>query len=241
MNPIVSNLLLRSLPVEEQEELKRYLEPVALPAKTMLFAPNEVPQHMYLLTSGLASVTVAMEGGDGVEVGMSSHEGLPGSYLMLGKQAGPSRCFMQSPGTGLRIGYKRLEEMFHKLPCLQQRVLEHAQHELLVLQQLSACNRVHNAEERLARWLLMVSDLVGTDQLLLTEEFLSQMLGTRRTTITLIAGILQTAGLIRHRRGTVTILDRERLENAACECYPVTQRLLRGLYQNSLPSDPKLK
>ena len=176
---------------------------------------EKVPRHLYLLTSGIASVVNVMSSGDIVEVGLIGHEGLTGSIYLLGSQVGLTRCVMQVEGSGFRIARHDLEGLFANYPALRRRVLQYVQYENLVLGQLSACNRIHEVEERLARWLLMVSDRIQDTRLQLTQEFLSQMLGTRRSTVTVTAGALQRAGLIEYRRGQVNILDRDSLENAA--------------------------
>lgn len=231
MSHPLSNRLLESLPPEERSKVFANLEPVALPLRTMLFEPERVPRYVYLMTSGVASIVSEMAGGEAVEVGLVGREGVPGSYRLLGDLYGFSRSFIQVQGTGLRMEYRRFEQMFHDLPGLHRRILEHVQHEAYLLERLAACNRVHDAEGRLARWLLMLSDRTGEQEMAVTQEFLAEMLGTRRTTVTLVAGGLQAAGLLAHRRGFVTILDRPRLEEAACECYQVTQRLFKSLYR----------
>lgn len=141
---------------------------------------------------------------------------------------------MQVDGTGMRIRFKQLQQDFMAVPELHARVLQNVQYEALTLAQLSACNRLHEVEERLARWLLMVADRIGSHTLPLTQEFLGEMLGTRRSTVTVSAGTLQRAGLIEYRRGHVRILDRDSLEEAACECYRIVQRLHRNLYSDPI-------
>ena len=118
---------------------------------------------------------------------------------------------------------------------IRDRTLEFVQEQAVSLSQLAGCNRLHESEERLSRWLLMAQDRTGTDVLDFTQEFLGMMLGSRRTTVTLIAGVLQRSGLIEYRRGRVTILDREGLEATACDCYKITKELYRGLYTRALP------
>ena len=122
-----------------------------------------------------------------------------------------------------------LERGFESLQPLREAIQHSIQNQALILGQLVACNRLHEVEERLARWLLMLEDRVQDDQFHITQEFLAEMLGSRRTTVTMAAGALQRIGLIEYQRGHVHILDRERLEAAACECYPVIRRLTNGL------------
>lgn len=166
-----------------------------------------------------------------VEVGLSAREGFPEALHLLGPQTGSKRCFAQIAGTALRMSYKKFEQEFHANEALRRLVLQMVQNDSLTLAQLAACNRLHDVEERLARWLLMVQDRIGDSRMELTQEFLGQMLGTRRSSVSLAAGALQRVGLIDYRRGDIRIEDRERLEDAACECYPVIEKLLKGLYQ----------
>ena len=163
--------------------------------------------------------------GESSETGMWASEGLAECMHLAGSDRVPSRCFMQMGGTALRMSFADLEREFENLPALRAGIRRSIQTQTLILSQLVACNRLHEVEERLARWLLMLQDRTQGDELLITQEFLAEMLGSRRTTVTLAAGTLQRIGLIEYQRGRVHILDRERLESAACECYPVIRRL----------------
>jgi CRP-like cAMP-binding protein len=137
-------------------------------------------------------------------------------------------------GAALKIPFPKLQQIFLTTEEIRMRILEFVQEQTLSLSQLATCNRLHNAEERLARWLLMVDDCIQSDEINLTQEFLAQMLGAQRTTVTMVAGTLQRAGLIEYKRGTVHILNRRELEAAACDCYGVTKKLYSNLYKNSL-------
>ena len=226
----LNNRLLDALPLSEQAALQSRLKPVSLPLNTVVYEADAKPRYAFFMTSGIASIVTSMVSGDAVEVGLIGHEGVSASIHLLGKQQGSSRCFMQVAGTALRMEFPAFQQKFAQLPGLHERVLQYVQYDNLVLSQLSACNRVHEVEDRLARWLLMVSDRLGKSELHLTQEFLAQMLGTRRSTVTVTAGALQRSGLIEYRRGEVKILDRESLENVACECYAFTRKVLRNLY-----------
>lgn len=227
-----TNLLLESLPAADQAALHEHLEPVPLPINSVIFEAEQVPQFIYLMTSGMASLVTPMIGGEALEVGLVGREGFAGGVHLLGPELGSSRCFMQIAGTALRMDFRRFGCAFQHQPGLRHRVLQYVQYETYILNQLSACNRVHELEERLARWLLMVADRLGSSDIPLTQEFLGQMLGTRRSTVTVAAGILQRSGLIEYRRGHVKILDRQALEGAACECYAITRRLFHNLFRN---------
>ncbi len=236
MSPLSNNFMLEALPPAERIALMGKLEPVSLPVNTVLFEADEQPQHIYFITSGITSLVTAMSGGGAVEVGLTGREGMPGGIFLLGSQTGFTRGFMQVAGSGLRMRFKQFEQDFLSSPGLHRRVLEHVQYDSLVLAQLSACNRLHEAEERLARWLLMVEDRLNEPDLPLTQEFLGQMLGTRRSTVTMIAGAMQRSGLIEYTRGHVRILNRKALEDTACECYPLVRKLYKGLYRKALPA-----
>jgi CRP-like cAMP-binding protein len=233
----LTNRLLESLSPGTKAELLKFLEPVPMPIKTPVFEAGETPRYVHFLTSGVSSVVTVMGGGDGVEVGLTGREGLLQGIHLLGPARGDTRGFIQVPATGLRMDFKRFVQEFRRNPDLNSAVLRFVQYESLIMGQLAACNRLHEIEERLARWLLMVADKTGTLKLELTQEFLSEMLGARRSSVTIAASSLQRSGFIEYRRGHIDILDRERLKDAACECYPITRRLLDNLYEEPEPSE----
>jgi CRP-like cAMP-binding protein len=177
------------------------------------------------MTSGIASVVTTMKDGGSAETGMWAREGIAECLHLGDSRRVPSRCFMQIAGSALRMPFAELERDLENLSALRAAINHSIQAQALILGQLVACNRLHGVEERLARWLLMLQDRVQEEVLLITQEFLAEMLGSRRTTVTLAAGALQRVGLIEYQRGRVQILNRERLESAACECYPVIQKL----------------
>ena len=227
-----SNRLLDALSPELRASLLTRLEAVTLPVGTDLYRPGEKPRYVHFVTSGMASLVTSMEDGSLVEVGMVSREGIPESGHLLGPAVGSTHCFMQIAGTALRMSFAHFGAEFEREATLRHLALQQVQYSVLQLSQLAACNRLHDVEERLARWLLMVQDRMETDSFLLTQEFLGEMLGTRRSSVTLTAGSFQRAGLIEYSRGRVHILDREGLENTACECYAISKRLFDGLYKN---------
>jgi CRP-like cAMP-binding protein len=182
------------------------------------------------MTSGIASVVTFMVNGAGAEVGLIGREGLVEAINLLGPAASPTTAYIQSAGTALRMPFSELQEQFLTPNPLRQRILECVQGHGFVLSQLAACHGLHEIEERLARWLLMVRDRLGSDRFDLTQEFLAEMLGARRTSVTLAAGTLQRSGLIEYRRGHIHIIDRDGLESAACECYPIVRNLVSRLY-----------
>ena len=219
MNGEALNLLLESLPVAYRNSLLARLKPVSLPVRTVLYEPDEAPRYAHFVTSGIASIVSAMSTGASAEVGIWGSEGLVESFHLLGKAKIPTRCFIQMEATALRMPFKELQKEFQENDDLRDAVLQCVQSQGFILGQLAACNRLHEAEERLARWLLMVCDRVDSETYFLTQEFLGNMLGARRTTVTAAAGALQRKGLIKYSRGRIHITDSAGLESAACECY----------------------
>ncbi len=230
------SLFLDSIPELERRLLMEQCRAVDLPLRTVLYASEQSPQHAYFLTSGLASVVTSMPDGSTVEVGVMGREGVIGGLHLLGPCVISTECLMQLEGTALSISLSALRTVFRDSAVIRWRVLEFVQSHTASLGQLAACHRLHLAEERLARWLLMVQDRVKSDHLDLTQEFLGNMLGSRRTTVTKAAGVLEAAGAIESRRGHLRVVDRGRLEAAACVCYPVVSSLLDQLY-SGLPGE----
>ena len=206
------------------------MEEVALPISQTLYRPGEPPRHAHFMTSGATSIVTFMKDGQGVEVGLIGLEGIVESLHLLGPSAVPTTGFVQVEGTALRMPYAELAREFAQHEPLRYRILQAAQGQSLMLSQLAACNRLHEVEERLARWLLMVADRIGRQDFYLTQEFLAEMIGARRTTVTLASGSLQRLGCIEYRRGKIRIIDRDKLTHAACECYPIVQTLMENLY-----------
>jgi CRP-like cAMP-binding protein len=224
-----SNLLLDSLPLAEREALMSRMHEVVLPVGTMLLKPGEQPQYAHFMTSGVTSVVTFMADGIGAEVGLIGREGVVEAINLLGAAISPTTAFIQSDGTALRMRFAELQHQVLASEVIRRRILESVQRYGFILSQLAACNGLHEIEERLARWLLMFQDRVDSELLQITQEFLAEMLGARRTSVTMAAGSLQRSGLIEYRRGNIRILDRERLQSAACECYPIMRDLNAGL------------
>lgn len=177
----------------------------------------------------MASVVVTVANGDTVEVGVVGIDGVVGVPILLGTGSSPGRTFIQIAGSGFRINAKVLKEEFERPGELRRHLQRYLQAYFVQTAQTAACNRLHRIEERLARWLLTCHDRMDSDLLRLTHDFLGQMLGAPRTTVTLAARLLHQAGLIDYSRGLVTILDRAELEKTACECYPIVRDEFRRL------------
>jgi CRP-like cAMP-binding protein len=217
------NLLLLALPERDYDLIRPYLEPVELPHHLVLQQPAEKIEFAYFLNEGLASLVVLTSDGRSVEVAIVGKEGMVGTALAVGLGQEPCRAIMQMPGSGLRIKSDVLERALLVAPELRLILNRYVLLQGLQVAQIAACNRLHAIEQRLARWLLMCQDRVDSDMLPVTHEFLAQMLGTGRPSVSLAAGNLQRAGLIENLRGTVRILDRRMLEDSACECYRAIQ------------------
>ena len=225
----VNNVILLSLPDEEYNLLRPQLEPVELPQHKILHEPGEKIDFVYFLNEGMTSLVAMSVDGRSVEVGITGKEGMVGMSLTVGLLRGTFRAIMQMAGSGTRITAEVFQTM---LPCCSTLRVELSRFALmqgLQVAQLAACNRLHDIDERLARWLLMCQDRVDSEWLPLTHEFLAQMLGTGRPSVSLAAAALESSGLIENMRGTVKVLNRKSLEQAACECYGVIQHFNGGL------------
>jgi CRP-like cAMP-binding protein len=222
-NPVRNQLLL-NLPSPERHSIFPQLTFVQLRQKDVLQETGEAIKYVYFVDSGLASILSIMKDGKSVEVGLSGTEGCTGLPLAVGLKTNASRIVCQVEGTAFRMTGEALVRILKECPVLQKRMQQYAQ--ILAMQgsQVAACNRLHEVDERLARWLLMSHDRLNDDVIPLTHEFLAHMLGTRRSSVTVAAGLLSKAGLITYNHGQVKIEDRERLEDAACECYELIQK-----------------
>jgi len=230
----IENLLLAGLSAPARQLLTAHFTSMPLPVRTSLYKAEQTPEFAYFITSGVASVVTTMADGRTAEVGLIGREGLSGALHLLGSSPVSTHCFMQLDGSGLQIRLADLRKVFRVSEEVRERILEFVQEQALGTSQLAGCQRLHGAEERLARWLLMANDRTQTEVLDFTQEFLAMMLGAQRTTVTAVAGELQRQGLIEYRRGRVKILNRKGLEEKACDCYAVTKHLYANLYQRAL-------
>jgi CRP-like cAMP-binding protein len=225
-----SNLLLAALSPNYRASLVARMRTVTLSPREILYEADETPKYAHFLTSGVASIVVTMSSGASTEVGIWGREGLVESFHLLGSARVPNRCIVQMESTALRIPFDELRKEFHENEQLRDCVLQGVQSQSAILGQLAGCNRLHEAEARLARWLLMVRDRTESDTFLITQEFLAVMLGARRTTVTAAAGELQRKGFIHYSRGRIHLSDPEGLQNVACECYPTIRELYGSFY-----------
>lgn len=219
--PVRPNRLLSLLQPADLERLGEHFEEVEVPFRQTLYKRDEPLGHAYFPHSGVFSVVKEPEedGGLVVEIATVGNEGMVGLPLVLGGESTPDTCFCQVAGRADRIPAGPFKEALRASPAMQRLLLRYTQALLNQVAQAAACNRMHPVEERCARWLLMTHDRVGVDHFVLTQEFLGQMLGVRRPSVSVAASMLQKAGLIRYGRGLVVVTDRAGLEAAACGCY----------------------
>ncbi len=225
----ITNKILLSLSSKECKEVVSKLEFVRLQLHQVIHEAGETVKSGYFVNTGLMSVLAVQPDGKSVEVGLIGREGFVGLPLLVGYRTSPTRVVVQGDGTAYRCGDETLALLLKQCPELERQLNRFAHRLAMQTTQIAACNRLHDVEERLARWILMTQDRIGSDgrPLPLTQEFLGQMLGTRRSSVTVAAGTLQKAGLISHTRGSVSVLNRKQLEEAACDCYGIVQRQLR--------------
>jgi CRP-like cAMP-binding protein len=215
------NVILAQLTDEEYASLAKFLTPVDLPLGMQLSEPNLPIEYVYFLNSGLISTDALTEQGESVEVGVIGREGFSGLPALLDQPQMSHSVIMQGIGEGLRIRSSIVRDEFLKGGMLQRMVHAFAYLQLVQVSQSVLCNRLHEVNARLARWLLTSADRMESESLHLTQEFLSQMLGVQRSTVTVAAGELQRAGMIGYSRGKINILDRPKLTKVACECYAI--------------------
>jgi CRP-like cAMP-binding protein len=221
------NRILAALPRRELNRIAPHLFPVVLELKAKLLDGKS--RYAYFLEEGLASVVVTTDRGETVEVGVVGKEGVVGIPILLGAGSAPGSTFIQIDGSGFRMKAQLLKEAFERPGQLRQILQKYLQAFLIQTAQTGVCNRLHPIQERLSRWLLSCQDRAESVRLPLTQEFLGDMLGAPRTTVTLAAGILQKAWMIVYSRGNVVIKDRKKLEKAACECYGTVRDEYRRL------------
>lgn len=222
--PIGENRLLAMLPADQRDRLLRAGEEVKMEVRDVLYEPNEPIAFVHFPIDGVASLLTVMDDGGIVEVATVGNEGMVGLPVFLGAGSIPGRAVAQVPGAAIRIPSTAFQEELGRNGTLRDSLQRYTQALFTLISQSAACNRLHPIDERCARWLLMTHDRVGGDQFQLTQEFLSQMVGVRRASVTVAAGALQKAGLIEYRRGIIRVEDRKGLEAASCECYGVIKR-----------------
>lgn len=229
----VKNQLLASLPAEEYQRLRPHLQLIPLMIGQTLQRANQPIEWVYFPYHTLISLLTTMEDGATIEVGMISREGFVGMNLVLGSDTAQNDAIVQVPSHAIRVPAHVLKAELERSEQLRTLLLRYVQVLYNQVSRSAACNSLHPIRVRMARWLLIVQDRLESDELSLTQEFLSHMLGVRRSGVTEVARMLQQAGMIRYNRGKITILDKAALEATACECYRIIQA---GFDQLSKPS-----
>jgi CRP-like cAMP-binding protein len=219
-----TNRLLSLLSDDDYERLRPHLSPVVFEYKKSLYEASRPIQQVYFPIDGVASLVITTAEGAGAEVGTIGSEGMVGLPVCLGDHVAPSSVYVQVPGNALKIDARVFRGELDRSATLNLVMLRYAHAFFNQVAQSAACAHLHRVEQRCCRWLLMTRDRMPSGDFLLTQEFLGMMLGVRRTTVTDVMGALKKAGLIRYRRGHVTILDHDALRHRACECYEISKQ-----------------
>lgn len=218
------NRLLAALPTSEFERIAERLELVPLLLGQVLYEPGEQLEHAYFPTTAIASLHYVTEAGSSTEMAGVGNEGIVGVSLFLGGNTVPSSAVVQTAGHAYRLGRRLLKQEFDRRGATHNLLLRYTMALLTQISQTAVCNRHHMVEQQLCRWLLATLDRVPSGQFVMTQELVASMLGVRREGITEAAGLLQQAGVIRYRRGHISVLERAGLESRVCECYGVVKK-----------------
>ncbi|HEX8069332.1 MAG TPA: Crp/Fnr family transcriptional regulator [Pyrinomonadaceae bacterium] len=219
----VENRLLAALPAAEYERLRPHLEQISFALAEVVYESGGHLDYVYFPTTAIVSLLYTMEDGATAEMGLVGNEGIVGIALFMGGNTMPNRAIVQSAGGAIRMKAKALQNEFALGSQFQHLLLRYTQALITQISQTAVCNRLHSVEQQLCRWLLLSHDRVKADELIMTQEMIADMLGVRREGVTVAAGRLQDAGAISYVRGRIKILDRQKLEALACECYRVVK------------------
>jgi CRP-like cAMP-binding protein len=218
------NRLLAALPEDEYARLLPDLELVQMPLGTVIYESGSELRHVYFPTTSIVSLLYVMINGASAEIGVVGNEGLLGVALFMGGETMPNRAVVQSAGQAYRLKGQLLKQEFSRAGELQHLLLRYTQALLTQMAQTAVCNRHHSLDQQLCRWLLLSYERLSSNELMMTQELIGNMVGVRREGVTEAASNLQKAGLIRYKRGHITLLDRSGLEARACECYSVVKK-----------------
>jgi CRP-like cAMP-binding protein len=236
-SPHSTNLLLASLPPENMAALVPHLRVVQLPQETVLFEAGDTIKAIYFPHTGIVSIVVDLASGETIETAMIGRDSLVGGSAALDDDIALNRAVVQVAGVASVVDVGTFRGLAQQSHTFHATMARHRQFILAQAQQSAACNAAHTLEARLSRWLLRCRDLLGSDDIHLTQEFLAEMLGARRTSVTLVASALKQAGFIQYRRGHIRVIDLEGLRDSACECYETNKaqgkRLIGNLVQES--------
>jgi len=220
----IQNHLLAALTIQERERLIPHLELVPMPLGNVLYESGNELRHVYFPTTAIVSLLYVMLDGASAEIAVVGNEGIIGVALFMGGETMPNRAVVQSAGHAYRLKGHLLKQEFNRSGDLQHLLLRYTQALLTQMAQTAVCNRHHSLDQQLCRWLLLSFDRLLSNELIMTQELIANMLGVRREGVTEAAGNLQKAGLIVYRRGHITLLDRAGLEARTCECYAVVKK-----------------
>lgn len=218
------NHLIAALPKEDLGRLLPHLELVPMPLGDVLYESGVELRHVYFPTTSIVSLLYVMLDGASAEIAVVGNEGVIGVALFMGGETMPNRAVVQSAGHAYRLKGQLLKQEFNRSGDLQHLLLRYTQALLTQMAQTAVCNRHHSLDQQLCRWLLLSLDRLSSNELVMTQELIANMLGVRRESVTEAAGNLQKAGLIKYQRGHITALDRAGLEARACECYGVVKK-----------------
>jgi len=217
------NRLLAALPTDEYERLVPNLQQVSFSLGEVVYEFGGHLDYVYFPTTSIVSLLYTMENGSSAEMGLTGNDGVVGIALFMGGGTMPNRAVVQSAGAAIRMKAKVLQDEFAAGGKFQQLLLRYTQALITQISQTAVCNRLHSVEQQLCRWLLLSHDRVKSDELIMTQELIADMLGVRREGVTVAAGRLQDEGAISYVRGHIKILNRQKLEDAVCECYRVVK------------------
>jgi CRP-like cAMP-binding protein len=231
------NHLLAALPAAEFARLAAHLQPVTLPLGEMLYEPGAQLQHAYFPVSAIVSLHYVMESGASASVAAVGNEGMVGVSLYMGGDTTPSSAVVQTAGDAYRLERRLLKQEFERSGPTQRLLLRYTQALMTQMSQTAVCNRHHSVEQQLCRWLLVTLDRLPSDKIVMTQEMVAGMLGVRRESIAMAAGVLQQAGVVHGRRGHLTVIERAGLETRVCECYAVVKREFGRLLSDVRPRE----
>jgi CRP-like cAMP-binding protein len=234
------NYLLAALTAAEQERLYPHLQLVPMPLGKVLYESGDVLHHVYFPTNCIVSLLYVLADGASAEISVVGNEGLIGIALFMGGDTTPSRAIVQSAGSAFRLSGQLLKDEFHRNGEAQLLLLRYTQSLITQMAQTAVCNRHHSVDQQLCRWLLLSLDRLASNQLVMTQELIANMLGVRREGVTEAAGKLDKLGVIRYARGRITVLDRPKLEELCCECYSVVKKESDRLMPRVVVQEPTL-
>jgi CRP-like cAMP-binding protein len=231
----LQNHLLSAFSPAEQQRLFPHLQLVPMPLGKVLYESGDVLRHVYFPTDSIVSMLYVLADGASAEISVVGNEGLIGIALFMGGETTPSRAIVQSAGFAYRLIGQQLKDEFHRSGEMQLLLLRYTQALITQMAQTAVCNRHHSVDQQLCRWLLLSLDRLASNELIMTQDLIANMLGVRREGVTEAAGKLDRLGVIRYARGRITVLDRPKLEQLCCECYAVVKKESDRLLPRAVP------